>query len=279
MTALRERMRDDMRIRNYSPHTQTCYISHVRRFAEHFKISPDKLGPQHIREYQAYLLNQGASHDTLNNLGSALRFFYKITLRRPLMIDHIPLPKRSRKLPTVLSRKEVARLLEALPNLKHRAMLNVLYGCGLRVSELVNLQIPDIDSERMFVIVRQGKGKKDRMVPLSARLLEVLREYWRAYQPKPWLFPGLPASRPITNRSVLRVCRNAAEKAGIEHKNVTPHTFRHSFATHLLESGTNVRAIQLLLGHSSLGTTAHYTHVSQADGLCTASPLDDLPSI
>ena len=216
MTTLREKMLEDMQIRRLAPATQRYYVRHVREFAEYFARRPDKLGPDHVREYEAHLLREGASYHTLRNFGCALRFLYKVTLRRPLMVEYIPLPKKARKLPTVLSPSEVARLLRSARNLKHRTLLSVACGGGLRVSEVVGLRVTDIDSDRMVITVRQGKGQKDRMVPLSPRMLDLLREYWRAYRPASWLFPGKPASRALTRRSAHRICVRAAELAGID---------------------------------------------------------------
>lgn len=277
MTDLRRRMLQDMRIRNYAPRTIDCYIDMVARFARHFGKSPDQLGPDEIRTYQVFLVEEKKrSWSVLKQVVSALRFLYGKTLGRALAIGYIPHPKKQRTLPVVLSREEVARLLAALTNLKHRAVLTTLYATGLRVSEAAHLQIGDIDSGRMVMRVRQGKGRKDRYVTLSPVLLDLLRQYWKAYRPKHWLFPGANADAPMTVSAIQHVCHAACKKAGLR-KPASPHTLRHSFATHLLEAGTNVRAIQLLLGHGSLNTTARYTHVATNTLRSIKSPLDLLP--
>lgn len=273
MTPLRRRMLDDLRIRNFSPHTQKAYIRYVARFARHFGSSPDQLGPEHIRAFQVYLANAGASYATLTQVTSALRFLYRVTLQKDCVVERIPYPKPERHLPVVLSREDVIKLLSSPQNIKHRAILTVCYAAGMRISEATHLRVSDIDSKRMVIRIHQGKGKKDRMVPLSSTLLELLREYWRIARPTDWLFPGKKQSQPITRRSVQRVCERARKAAGLDAR-VTAHTLRHSFATHLLEAGTNVRTIQLLLGHASLSTTATYTQVATGDLLSTTSPLD-----
>jgi site-specific recombinase XerD len=218
-------------------------------------------------------VKQKAKLHTLSHLVFALRFLYRVTLDRPGMVEKIPFPKNERRLPVVLSRGEVLRLLGALPNLKHRAILSTCYGAGLRVAETAHLRVRDIDSERKVIRVFRGKGKKDRFLPLSPRLLELLREYWILGRPEPWLFPGDKSNRPISSRAVARICARAREAVGIE-KKATPHTLRHSYATHLLESGANIRAIQILLGHRSLSSTQIYTHVATSDLLEIPSPLD-----
>lgn len=273
MTPLRRRMLDDLRIRNFSPHTQRAYIRYVARFARHFGRSPDQLGPEHIRAFQVHLANAGASYATLTQVASALRFLYRVTLQKDCVVERIPYPKPERHLPSVLSRDDVIKLLGSPRNIKHRAIMTACYAAGMRVSEVTHLRVCDIDSKRMVIRIHQGKGKKDRMVPLSSTLLEVLREYWRVARPRDWLFPGKKPDQPITRRSAQRVCERAREAVGLGGK-VSMHTLRHSFATHLLEAGTNVRTIQLLLGHASLSTTATYTHVATGDVLSTTPPLD-----
>lgn len=273
MTPLRRRMLDELRIRNFSPHTQEAYVGYVARFARHFGRPPDQLGPDHVRSFQVHLANTAASYSTLAQAVAALRFFYGVTLRKNWAIDRIPYPKPGRRLPVVLSRDDVMKFLGCLHNVKHRAILTTCYAAGLRISEVTKLRVSDVDSSRMVIRVGQGKGKKDRMVPLSSTLLDLLREYWRVLRPRVWLFPGPQPNRPITTRSVQRICARARKSSGIGRK-VTAHTLRHCFATHLLEGGTNVRTIQLLLGHASLRTTATYTHVATGDVLSTKSPLD-----
>lgn len=273
MTPLRRRMLEDLKIRNFSPHTQRAYIRYVARFARHFGRSPDQLGPEHIRGFQVHLANAGASYSTLSQVASALRFLYRITLQKDWVVERIPCPKRERHVPVVLSREDVLKFLSSPRNVKHRAILTACYSAGLRVAEVAHLRVSDIDSKRMVIRVHQGKGKKDRMVPLSPTFLELLREYWHVAHPRHWLFPGKIEGRPITRRSVQRICERARKATGLS-DGVTAHTLRHSFATHLLEAGTNVRTIQLLLGHASLSTTAAYTKVATGDVLSTTSPLD-----
>lgn len=279
MTELRQRMIDDMRIRNLSQHTIEMYVRRVRDFARHFGKSPDQLGPKEIREYQVHMINKpSASYTMLDQTVSALRFLYKKTLKRDWTVDEIPHPRRPRRLPTVLSQEEVVTLLNAATNLKYRAIMTTIYAAGLRVSEVVQLKATDINSKRMMIRVCQGKGRKDRLVPLSPALLELLREYWRAYRPQIWLFPPRGrGTKPFSRRGVYRLVRTTAEAAGIPRR-VSPHTLRHSYATHLLESGVNVRLIQRLLGHNSLRATETYTHVSPLSVQAAPSPYDALPS-
>lgn len=267
MTSLRQRMIDDMRLRNYAPRTIDVYVERVRRFAEHFGRSPQALGPAEIRAYQLFLLeHKGASWAVFNQTVCALRFVYRVSLERTWLVEHIPFPKQEKKLPVVLSREEVQRLLSAVENLKHRTILMTMYATGVRVSEVVALELSDVDSARMLIRVRHGKGRKDRFVPLSLTLLEHLRVYWRAYRPPRWLFASSDAQRPLSVSAVQRVCGRSAERAGLR-KRVSPHTMRHCFATHLLEAGTDLKTIQVLLGHSSLRSTSVYLHVAaQAPG-------------
>ncbi len=267
MTPLRQRMIEDLTIRNYSPRTIDIYVDRLAKFAQYFGQSPDQLGPAHIREFQVFLVQtKKASWSQYNQSVCALRFFYRVCLGKTWMIEHIPFPKQPKQLPVVLSRQEVQRLFEALSNVKHRTILMTLYATGLRIAEALALQIPDIDRERMLIRVRHGKGRKDRYVPLSATLLEQLRRYWRSYRPQYWLFPSTDPGRALTAGTVQKVCTQAARKAGLS-KRVTPHTLRHSFATHHLEAGTNLKTIQVLLGHRHLNTTSLYLHVAaQAPG-------------
>jgi integrase/recombinase XerD len=274
MTPLRQRMEDDLHLRNYSDRTIKAYLRCVSNFARHFGKSPDELGPAHIREYQLYLVKQKqCSWAVFNQTVCALRFFYNTTLGCKEMIEEIPYPRFEKRLPVVLSQTEVDALLRALKNLKHRALLTTIYATGLRVSEATNLLITDIDSSRMIIQVRQGKGRKDRFVMLSPNLLTLLREYWKTYHPRHWLFPGQSRRRPINNATAYRICQQAAAAAKLS-KSISPHTLRHSFATHLLEAGTDLRTIQLLLGHRNLKTTAVYLHVSTLALRSTTSPLD-----
>lgn len=267
MTHLRQRMIEDLTIRNYSPRTIKVYVERVAQFAQYFGQSPDGLGPKHIREFQLFLVEtKKASWTQFNQSVCALRFLYRVCLGKPWMIEHIPFPKQPKQLPVVLSRQEVTRLFGALRNVKHRTILMTLYATGLRIAEALALQLGDIDSARMLIRVRQGKGRKDRYVPLSGTLLNQLRRYWRYYRPGSWLFPSTDPRRALTAGTVQRVCAKAARKAGLS-KQVTPHTLRHSFATHHLEAGTNLKTIQVLLGHRNLNTTSIYLHVAaQAPG-------------
>lgn len=277
MTPLRQRMSEDMQIRNLSPHTQRAYITAVAQFARHFGKSPTALGPEHVRAYQLHLLAHKRSRSTMIITVSALRFLYRVTLGHAWALERIPYPHRPKQLPVILSPHEVARLLAATPGLKHHALLATTYAAGLRVGEVVGLRVSDIDSQRMVLRIRQGKGRKDRYVMLSPRLLEILRTYWRATRPREWLFPGHPATKPMATRSVNRLCWKAVRRARLT-KRVTVHTLRHSFATHLLEAGIDVRTIQFLLGHRSLKTTAGYLHLALQTIQATPSPLDLLPT-
>jgi site-specific recombinase XerD len=266
-------MSEEMQLRHFSPRTQEAYLAAVTRFAKHFARSPAQLGPDHIRQYHLHLLSRHASRSALVIAVAALRFFYTVTLRRPWSVERLPYPRRQRTLPVVLSRAEVARFLAAISGLKPRALLTTTYAAGLRVSEVVALQVSDIDSQRMVIRVRHGKGATDRYVILSPRLLTLLRTYWKAHHPTTWLFPGRVPGKPLTTRQVMRICHEVRQQAGFT-KAVSPHTLRHSFATHLLEAGTDLRTIQLLLGHRSLSTTARYLHVSPQLGFTVRSPLD-----
>jgi site-specific recombinase XerD len=274
MTPLRQRMIEDMRIRNYSPKTIKEYVNHVAAFAKHFGKSPDQLGPGHIHGYQVHLIDEKkTSWSCFNNAVCALRLFYRMTLKKDWMIKHLPYGKRPKTLPVVLSKEEVLRLLAAMHKLNYRIMLMTAYSAGLRVSEVARLRVEDIDCGQMLIRVRQGKGQKDRYVMLSATLLEVLGGYAKLAQSTDWLFPGERAGHYISPRTLNRACKAAAKAAGIQ-KRITMHTLRHCFATHLLESGIDIRTIQKLLGHAKLETTSRYTHVSTAKIRSTPSPLD-----
>lgn len=275
-SALRQRMLEDMQLLNYSPHTITIYVRSVAQFAQHFHTSPDRLGPEHIRTYKQFLIrDKQVSWSTFIQVVCALRFFYEKTMGQRWMVDYIPYPRRQKKLPVILSRSEVSALLAAPVNLKQRTIIATLYATGLRVSELCQLQGSDVDSERMVIEVHQGKGQRDRLVMLSPRLLPLLRHYWQQYQLATWLFPGPKRTKPITTKGVFYICRKAGKAANLT-KAVHPHLLRHSFATHLLEDGVDLRRIQLLLGHSSLSTTSRYLHVAQTASHTTASPFDAL---
>jgi integrase/recombinase XerD len=279
-------MIDDMTLHGLKPKTIEAYVQCVARFARHFGKSPDLLGTAEIRSYLLYLHHdQNAAASTYNQALCALKFLYRITLRTNWELDGLARTRRQTKLPVVLSLDEVTRFFEAIPGLRHRAILMTAYAAGLRISEVLALRVDDIDSQRMVIRIRQAKGSKDRYVMLSPRLLTLLREYWKAhrrrkgYKPSPWLFPGNVPGRPLSDKPVYEACQAACLAAGLD-KHVTVHTLRHSFATHLLEAGTDLRTIQILLGHRSLNTTARYLHVATAAIQSTRSPLDrlDLPA-
>ncbi len=275
ITPLRQRMIDDMVIRNLSPRTQRAYVYSVKRFAGHFRRSPDQLGPEHVREFQVHLASQGVAWSSMNQFVCALRFFFGITLGRTDVPDRIPYAKQPQKLPEILSPEEVVRFLEAVPNLKYRTALTTAYAAGLRVSEVAVLEVRHIDSRRMMIRVQGGKGGKDRYVMLSKQLLDILRAYWKIARPERFLFPGQTGDRPTSEAMLHDACRNACADLQTT-KRVTPHSLRHSFATHLLEQGTDIRIIQALLGHAQLTTTARYTRVTAVTIAATESPLDHL---
>ena len=276
MTQLRQRMLEELRQRNYSVGTIRLYLLHVATFARHFHRSPDQLGAEEIRRYQLFLIQEKKlAWSSYNQIVCALRFFYAKTLKRPCLLEDIPFPRKQQQLPLILSREEVARILTAPQHLKSRALLMTIYAAGLRRSEVARLRVRDVDSARMILTVHQGKGQKDRVVMLSPILLETLRQYWRYERPKEWLFPGRNPNQPISGNDIFMVFQNAVRRAGIT-KKVCPHSLRHSFATHLLESGTDLRTLQMLLGHGSLKTTSRYLHVSPLHVRATASPLDTL---
>ena len=280
MTSLRQRMIEDMQIRNLSAHTQQCYVLQVSLFARHFSKAPELLGPEQIRAYQIYLTNEKklATKSILLAI-AALRFLYKVTLKKNWVFETIiPAPKAPQTLPVVLSPEEVIQFLDCVRSRKHRALLTACYAAGLRISEAVALTPPAIDSKRMVLRVEQGKGKKDRYVMLSPKLLEILRAWWRVERPEHWLFPGNIPGRHISKDAVEQACQKAHCICKIS-KPITPHSLRHAFAVHLLESGTDVRTIQLLLGHRSLTTTSKYLQIATSKVCATASPLDSLPAM
>ena len=278
MGRLREQMRGDLELRGLSPETQKIYLYHVTNFSSYFNSSPYHLGKKEIKEYLLYLLREkNASSSTVNLCYSALKFLYAKTLRRQGVMAEIPRLRSTKKLPVVLEREEVESLFSVTENLKHRAVLMLIYSSGLRLREASHLKLTDIDSKRMVLQVREGKGRKDRYTLLSTVVLEVLREYWSQYRPQEWLFPGRSSSQPLSVRSIQRVFKKARTLAGIR-KPATVHTLRHSFATHLLEQGTDLHRIQLLLGHRSLKTTAIYLHVSRKELVRIVSPLDFTPN-
>jgi len=276
MSPLRRRMIEDMKVRNLSPATQRSYVRAVAKFSSHFGRSPDRLGVEEVRAYQVHLVSQRIAWGTLNQIVCALRFFYGVTLGRDAaMLERIAYAREPRKLPVVLSAEEVVRFLGAVPSLKSRMALTAAYAAGLRAGEVVALKVGDIDSQRMVIRVEHGKGGKDRYVMLSRQLLGLLRGYWDKVRPRHWLFPGRDESRPLRSTALHGACRAACAAAGLR-KRVTVHTLRHSFATHLLESGTDIRIIQALLGHTDLATTARYTQVARSTIRKTQSPLDRL---
>ena len=277
MTPLRQRMIAAMQIRNFTANTQAAYLQQIVLLARYYHQSPEALGPQQIQAYQLYLTNERKlAPGSLCTIAAALRFLYHVTLKRDWALDDIPIPKKPLKLPVILSPEEVEHFLECIGSLKHRTLLTVTYAAGLRVSEATHLKVTDIDSQRMVIRVEQGKGQKDRYVMLSPRLLEELRAYWKRARPAAWLFPGDIPGQPISRHAVEQACDKARRLSGID-KPITPHSMRHAFATHLLEAGTDVRRIQLLLGHRSLATTSHYLKVATSSVCATVSPFDLLP--
>ena len=284
ITPLRQRMLDDMLMRGLGPHTQQDYIRHVRRLAAFLGRPPDTATAEDLRRFQLYQHENGLGASTINGAVSALRFLFTVTLRQPDLARSLVITRNPRKLPDVLSVEEAARLLEAAHGIKYKAAQGVAYGAGLRVSEVAHLKVDDIDSTRLLIRVEQGKGRKDRNAMLSPQLLELLRLWWREGKrrgvmfPHGWLFPGQSHTDPISSRQLHRAVAEAAETAGIR-KRVSPHTLRHSFATHLLEQDVDIRVIQVLLGHSKLDTTALYTKVSTRTIHAVTGPLDRLMAL
>jgi site-specific recombinase XerD len=282
MTHLRKIMLEELERRNYAQTTIRVYIQTIEDFARYFKRPPDQLGPEHIREYQAYLLRERKlAPRTVTQRLAALRFFFIQTMKKAWSVADTPYPKKTRNLPSILSPEEVAHLIDSAQTQFHRILLMTLYGTGARRAELAHLQVSDIDSRRMVIHIRGGKGRQDRDVMLSPTLLPALRDYWRGLKRKPtcWLFPGgrgHTAPHPINPKTVWYACQKAAQHAGL-HNRVHPHTLRHCFATHLLENGADLRTIQLLLGHQDLKETMIYLHLSRRHLQATASPLDSLP--
>jgi integrase/recombinase XerD len=275
ISQLRQRMIDDMTARRLSEATQKDYVRHVRNFTAFLGQSPDTATSEDLRRFQLHMAQQQVSPWSINAAIAALRFFFTVTLEKPDLVRPLRIVNEPRKAPIVLSQEEVARLLEAAPGLKYKAALSVAYGAGLRVSEVANLKVADIDSERMTLRVEQGKGQRDRYVMLSPQLLDLLRCWWRTSRPQVWLFPGQNPINPMTPRQLNRAVHAAKDLAGIA-KRVSPHTLRHSFATHLLEQGVDIRVIQVLLGHAKLETTALYTRVAVNTVRDIKSPLERL---
>lgn len=277
MSPLRRRLIDDMQIRNLTANTQRAYVAQIARFAGHFRKSPELLGPSEIRTYLIHLTQEKRlAASSIIVAVSALRFFYTVTLKRSWVVDDdIPTGRQAKKLPIVPSKDEVAQFLGAVDNLKHRMILTVCYATGLRISEAVRLKPVAIDSKRMVIRVEEGKGRKDRYVMLPPRLLDMLRDYWRRTHPGEWLFPGDRPGQPVSPLTIDRTCREVRQQCGIG-KPVTPHSLRHAFAVHLLEAGTDLRTIQLLLGHRNLSTTARYLMIATSKVCATTSPLESL---
>jgi site-specific recombinase XerD len=274
MGRLREQMKGDLELRGLSRNTQEIYLNQVRDFSRYFNRSPLYLREREIKEYLLYLIREKrASYSRVNQCYCALKFLYETTLKRKWVMEKVPCTKRERNLPVVLDREEVEALFSVTRNVKHRAILMLIYSSGLRVSEAARLKISDIDSKRMVIRIRRGKGKKDRYSILSHVALEALREYWKRYRPKEWLFPSRFPGKPLTERSIQRTFKKAKALASIN-KPVSINTLRHTFATHLLEAGTDLHHIQLLLGHKSPKTTTIYLHVSQKELIGIVSPLD-----
>ena len=280
MTQLRKMMLEELQRRNYSQTTVKGYLKIVEAFANYFHRSPDQLGPEQIRAYQVYLFTgRKLNARTVGHHTAALRFFFCKTLKRAYPIEEVPYPKTPRRLPTILTKEEAIRLIDAASNLFHRAMLMTAYSTGMRREEVCQLKVEDIDSKRMLIRIRQGKGRRDRDVPLSPKVLETLREYWRWMKPKTYLFPGtvngLRADKPITAKMLWEACQEAKQRAGIT-KAVAPHLLRHSFATHLVEGGADLPTVQALLGHADLKPTSIYLHLSERHIKAAGTPLDNM---
>jgi integrase/recombinase XerD len=284
VTQLRKKVLEELERRNYSQATVRVYVRSIQQFAEHFDLSPDQLGIEHVRQYQVHLFEEKKLlPHTVMAQTCALRFLYLKVLRRPFERDDLPLPKVPRRLPIILSPEEVARLIEGAANLRHRTILMTLYSTGMRRAEICRLQVTDIDSARMMIHVREGKGRKDRDIPLSDTLLTQLRTWWRSLRDKssPWLFPSHQLKRhgqPMSDKTVWHACLYAARRAGIT-KPVHPHTLRHCFATHLVEAGTDLYTVMRLLGHADLSDTEVYIHLSKRHLQAPTNPLDALQRV
>jgi site-specific recombinase XerD len=277
MDTVREKMLAELQLRGITPRTQTAYLREIAKLEKYFKKSPEELGEEEVKEYFVHMLeDRGLSSGTYKYYAAGIKFLYRTTLNRGEVVEKIKYPKAKIKLPVVLDLSEVRTMLSVMENLKHRAVLTITYSAGLRFSETAHLKVTDIDSKRMMVRVRQGKGGKDRYTILSKTTLECLREYWRAYRPKDWLFEGQKEGSHICYTSIRNIFVEAKERAGIT-KPVGPHSLRHAFATHLIEAGTSLHHVQLLLGHKSPKTTTVYLHVSKMNLAQVCSPLDSIP--
>ena len=277
MNTLREKMLAELQLRGITPRTQTAYLREIAKLENYFNKSPEELGEEEVKKYLVHMLEErGLSSGTYKYYAAGIKFLYRTTLNRGEVVEKIKYPKAKIKLPVVLDLSEVRTMLSVMENLKHRAVLTITYSAGLRVSETAHLKVTDIDSKRMMVRVRQGKGGKDRYTILSKTTLECLREYWRAYRPKDWLFEGQKEGSHICYTSIRNIFVEAKERAGIT-KPVGPHSLRHAFATHLIEAGTSLHHVQLLLGHKSPKTTTVYLHVSKMNLAQVCSPLDSIP--
>ena len=277
VTAFTKRMAEDMQLRNLSPRTIDAYTYHVDRFAMRFGKHPEELGLEQVRDFQLWMINElHSSWSQFNQAVCALKFFYTVTCQRDWIVTHVPYGQRPKTLPVVLSGDEVARIIACIINIKHRTVMLTLFSAGLRISEGLNLKVPDIDSERMTLKINQGKGQKDRYVPISPRLLTELRLYWRDQRPSQYFFPGKTDDTPLNKAVIQKVCTLATAQAGIK-KHVTPHTMRHSYATGMLEAGVDLMAISKLLGHSSFTTTMVYLHCRRQHLGSAPSPIDWLP--
>jgi integrase/recombinase XerD len=277
MNPLRQRMIEDLKIRNRSPRTIEAYVQHVAQFARHFGRSPELLGPEEVRQYQLYLVEKKkVSFSTLNQCISGLRFLYGTTLGRPEMLPRLPYGKRPKKIPRVLSKAQVVKLLQCVPNRCHRLILTTLYATGLRLSEALHLRPGDIDSQQMMIFVARGKGNKQRLAPLSPALLGELRAWWSEHRNPQWLFPGKSPDRPLHPAQVQKACQRAVDRAGLP-PGVSAHTLRHTFATELLEAGVDLLTIQKILGHADIKTTLIYTHVRRDRLHAAAQALGMLP--
>jgi site-specific recombinase XerD len=276
MSQLGRKMKEDLELYGLAQKTQIAYLREVRKLKEFYGKSPGLITEKELRDYYLHLVRElQISESRFYQVNGGIKFFYSVTLARGWRALNIVRPRRRKELPAVLTKEEVQRLLQATENLKHRCILTLIYSAGLRISEARHIKVQDIDSKKMLIKVNQGKGNKDRYTILGQRTLMLLREYWRTCRPKDWLFPGVPDTKPLNPKSIERVFKKACQKAGIK-RHVTVHSLRHSFATHLMEDGTNLRYIQNLLGHSRISTTMIYTHVCQDHLRNVTSPIDTL---